>query len=77
MLVFEFIAAPEKTRLWSGLWWHDFRAHELHEGIPARSYVKRSDDLFSSASGFTKLIMDMVIIFREIRLTFTNFLPSV
>ena len=44
--MFEFIAAPEKTRLWSGLWWHDFRASELHDGIPERSYVKRSDDHF-------------------------------
>ena len=44
--MFEFIAAPEKTRLWSGLWWHDFRANELHGGIPERSYVKRSDDHF-------------------------------
>ena len=44
--MFEFIAAPEKTRLWSGLWWHDFRASELHDGIPERSYFKRSDDHF-------------------------------
>jgi len=44
--MFEFIAAPQKTRLWSGLWWHDFRASELHDGIPERSYVKRSDDHF-------------------------------
>jgi hypothetical protein len=44
--MFEFIAAPKKTRLWSGLWWHDFRANELHDGIPERSYVKRSDDHF-------------------------------
>jgi hypothetical protein len=44
--MFEFIAAPEKTRLWSGLWWHDFRADELHDGIPERSYVKRSEDHF-------------------------------
>jgi len=44
--MFEFIAAPEKTRLWSGLWWHDFRASELHDGIPEKSYVKRSEDHF-------------------------------
>lgn len=44
--MFEFIAAKEKTRLWSGLWWHDFRAHELHEGIPRKFAVKRSDDHF-------------------------------
>ena len=44
--MFEFIAAREKTRLWSGLWWHDFRAGEIHDGIPERSYVKRSDDHF-------------------------------
>ena len=44
--MFEFIAAPEKTRLWSGLWWHDFRAKEIHKGIPPESMVKRSDDHF-------------------------------
>ena len=41
--MFEFIAAPEKTRLWSGLWWHDFRAKEIHKGIPPGSMVKRSE----------------------------------
>jgi hypothetical protein len=44
--MFEFIAAPEKTRLWSGLWWHDFRAKEIHKGIPPGSMVKRSEDHF-------------------------------
>ena len=44
--MFEFIAAREKTRLWSGLWWHDFRAKEIHKGIPSQSMVKRSDDHF-------------------------------
>jgi hypothetical protein len=44
--MFEFIAAPEKTRLWSGLWWHDFRAKEIHKGIPPESMVKRSEDHF-------------------------------
>ena len=44
--MFEFIAAREKTRLWSGLWWHDFRAKEIHKGIPPQSMVKRSDDHF-------------------------------
>ena len=36
----------KKPGLWSGLWWHDFRAGEIHDGIPERSYVKRSDDHF-------------------------------
>ncbi len=44
--MFEFIAAREKTRLWSGLWWHDFRAHEIHAGIPTKSLVRRSEDHF-------------------------------
>ena len=44
--MFEFIAAPEKSRLWSGLWWHDFRAKEIHKGIPPESLVKRSEDHF-------------------------------
>jgi len=44
--MFEFIAAPEKTRLWSGLWWHDFKANEIYEGIPSDCLVKRSDDHF-------------------------------
>ena len=65
--MFEFIAAPQKTRLWSGLWWHDFRANELHDGIPERSYVKRSDDHFLSASESIKHTMDMAIISRGMK----------
>ena len=44
--MFEFIADRQKTRLWSGLWWHDFRTEEIHQGIPKESMVKRSDDHF-------------------------------
>ncbi len=44
--MFEFIAAREKTRFWSGLWWHDFRAHEVYGGIPKNCLVKRSEDHF-------------------------------
>lgn len=44
--MFEFIANPKKTSFWSGLWWHDFTADELHEEIPKQSIKKRSDDHF-------------------------------
>ena len=44
--MFEFIAAPEKNRLWSGLWWHDFRASEIYDGIPSDCLIQRSDDHF-------------------------------
>lgn len=38
--------ALEKNRLWSGLWWHDFRAHEIYDGIPSDCLIERSEDHF-------------------------------
>ena len=66
----------KKTRLWSGLWWHDFRANELHDGIPERSYVKRSDDhFFISQRGLQSTHHGHGHHIREIKLAFTNSLP--
>lgn len=44
--MFEFIANQKKTRFWSGLWWHDFTAAELHEEIPKKFIKERSSNHF-------------------------------
>lgn len=42
--MFEFIANKEKTKFWSGLWWHDFRRDEVSEHVDPKDVKKRLDD---------------------------------
>ena len=44
--MFEFIGNREKTRFWSGLWWHDFRKSEVHKAVDVKNVKKRSEDHF-------------------------------
>ncbi|MGI9459416.1 MAG: hypothetical protein ACR2NF_05410, partial [Pirellulales bacterium] len=44
--MFEFIGNREKTRFWSGLWWHDFRKSEVPKAVDIKSVKKRSEDHF-------------------------------
>jgi len=44
--MFEFIGNREKTRFWSGLWWHDFRKNEVPQAVDLRHIKKRSEDHF-------------------------------
>jgi len=44
--MFEFIGNREKTRFWSGLWWHDFRKNEVPEAVDVKHVKKRSEDHF-------------------------------
>ena len=44
--MFEFIGNREKTRFWSGLWWHDFRKSEVPKAVDVKNVKKRSEDHF-------------------------------
>jgi hypothetical protein len=44
--MFEFIGNPEKTRFWSGLWWHDFRKNEVPSAVDVKHVKERSKDHF-------------------------------
>ena len=44
--MFEFIGNREKTRFWSGLWWHDFRKNEVPKTLDAQHVKARSADHF-------------------------------
>ena len=44
--MFEFIGNREKTRFWSGLWWHDFRKNEVPQAVDVKHVKKRSEDHF-------------------------------
>ena len=40
------LETPEKTRFWSGLWWHDFRKSEVPKAVDVKNVKKRSEDHF-------------------------------
>ena len=44
--LFEFMASRNKTKFWSGLWWHNLRKSEIPDSLPEAKAIKRTADNF-------------------------------
>ena len=43
---YEFIANPDKQKLWSGLWWHEYKMSEMRKDILSKDIMKRPNNNF-------------------------------
>ena len=43
---YEFIANPDKQKLWSGLWWHEYKMSEMRKDILPKDIMKRPNNNF-------------------------------
>ena len=43
---YEFIANPDKQKLWSGLWWHEYKMSEIRKDILPKDIMKRPNNNF-------------------------------
>ena len=41
---YEFIANPDKQKLWSGLWWHEYEMNEIKNDITPQDIMKRPNN---------------------------------
>jgi len=41
---YEFVANPDKQKMWSGLWWHEYEINEIKSGIIPQDIMKRPNN---------------------------------